>query len=75
VRKRLRISASVEIFQDSAKKISLIPVVQSFLRAWSQAHAKQRVVTVLPKHKQNVLWLQSTVQTFNHWDYIPLKHV
>lgn len=78
VRKRLHISASVEIFQNSAKKSSLIPVVQSFLRAWSQAHAKQRVVTVLPKHKQNVLWLlptYSTVQTFSHWDYIPLKHV
>jgi hypothetical protein len=77
VRKSLRIFASVEIFQVSAKK-NHIPAVQSFLRAWSQAHAEQRVVTVLPKRKQNVLRLQSTystVQTFTHWDYTPLKHV
>lgn len=84
VRKRPRISASVEIYQVSErKKISPIPVMQLFLRAWSQAQAEQyystkRIVTVLPKHKQNVLRLQSTystVQTFTHWDYIPPKLV
>lgn len=71
----------LKFFRFRQRKTSSIPVMQLFLHAWSQAHAEQyysimRVVTVLPEHKQNVLRLQSTystVQTFTHWDYIPLK--
>lgn len=54
------------------KNISPMPVMQLFLHAWSQSHTEEycsimRVVTVLPKHKQNVFTV--SIDLFDYPDF------